>query len=89
MNPSPDNTFGNPPDTEASAPSKLWKTQQVAEFLGVSPKTVFNLRKKGLPCVHLGGAVRFVPHEISGYLATNRSLSSHRLRQIARKGGSA
>jgi predicted DNA-binding transcriptional regulator AlpA len=89
MIPSPDNTPGNPLATEPSAPSKLWKTQQVADFLGVSPKSVFNLRKKGLPCVHLGGAVRFVPHEISGYLATNRSLSLHRLRQIARKGGSA
>jgi hypothetical protein len=27
----------------------LWTTQQVAKFLHVSLKTVFNLRKRGLP----------------------------------------
>jgi hypothetical protein len=42
-----------------------------------------------LPFVKLGGAVRFVPNEIRDYLANSRRLSSHRLRQIARKGPSA
>jgi excisionase family DNA binding protein len=66
--------------------SGLWTTQDVAKHLRVSLKTVFNLRKKGLPYVQLGGAVRFVPQEIKDYLANSRRLSSHRLRQMIRKG---
>ena len=66
--------------------SDLWTTKEVAKHLHVSLKTVFNLRKKGLPFVQLGGAVRFVPHEIKDYLVNSRRLSSHRLRQIVRKG---
>jgi excisionase family DNA binding protein len=66
--------------------SELWTTERVAKYLHVSLKTVFNLRKKGLPYVQLGGAVRFVPQEIRDYLVKGRGLSSHRLRQIARKG---
>jgi len=54
---------------------QLWTTKRVAKYLHVSHKTVFELRKKGLPFVKLGGAVRF-----------SRTLTSHRLRQIARKG---
>ena len=86
-------TLGNPPvsDDVKTLPheidSELWTTESVAKFLHVSLKTVFNLRKKGLPDVQLGGAVRFVPQEIRNYLVSSRGLSSHRLRQIARKGG--
>ena len=86
-------TLGNPPvsdDVKTSSyetDSELWTTERVAKYLHVSLKTVFNLRKKGLPYVQLGGAVRFVPQEIRNYLVNSRGLSSHRLRQIARKGG--
>jgi excisionase family DNA binding protein len=66
--------------------SDLWTTREVAKYLHVSLKTVFNLRKKGLPYVQLGGAVRFVPQEIRDYLVNSRGLSSHRLRQMIRKG---
>jgi len=66
---------------------QLWTTEQAAKYLHVSLKTVFNLRKKGLPYVQLGGAVRFVPQEIRDYLVTNRGLTAHRLRQIVRQGG--
>ena len=65
---------------------QLWKTERVAKYLHVSPKTIFNLRKRGLPYVQLGGAVRFVPQEIKDYLVTNRGLTAHRLRQVVRKG---
>ena len=65
---------------------ELWTTERVARYLHVSLKTVFNLRKKGLPYVQLGGAVRFIPQEIRDYLVTHRGLASHRLRQIVRKG---
>ncbi len=91
-------TLGNPPVSEdvkthaeispASPDAELWTTPQAAKYLHVSLKTVFNLRKKGLPYVQLGGAVRFVPQEIRDYLTNSRGLSSHRLRQIIRKGAS-
>jgi excisionase family DNA binding protein len=86
-------TLGNPPVSEDVKTSshetdlELWTTERVAKYLHVSLKTVFNLRKKGLPYVQLGGAVRFVPQEIRNYLVNSRVLSSHRLRQITRKGG--
>jgi len=74
-------------DGDRSSPdTELWTTPQVAKYLRVSLKTIFNLRKRGLPYVQLGGAVRFVPQEIKDYLTKSRGLSSHRLRQIARTG---
>jgi excisionase family DNA binding protein len=83
-------TSQNPPVSEetktSSLDSELWTTKEAAKYLHVSLKTVFNLRKRGLPYVQLGGAVRFVPQEIRDYLVNSRGLSSHRLRQIARKG---
>ncbi len=79
----PDNTPAS--EEIATLSQNLWTTREVAEFLQVSVKTVYNLRKRGLPFVHLGGAVRFVPQEIRDYLAKNRGLSSHRLRQMIRR----
>jgi excisionase family DNA binding protein len=80
-------TMTNESASDANAPvsENLWTTKEVAEFLHVSIKTIYNLRKEGLPFVHLGGAVRFVPQEIKDHLAKHRHLSSHRLRQIIRK----
>ena len=76
-----------PLDVKTHAPDEdLWTTREVARHLRVSLKTVFNLRKKGLPYVQLGGAVRFVPKEIKDYLINSRRLSSHRLRQMIRQG---
>src|SRR5277367_7146713 len=72
----------NPPASD----DQLWTTEQVGKYLHVSLKTVFNLRKRGLPYVQLGGAVRFMPQEIKDYLVTNRGLTAHRLRQVVRKG---
>ncbi len=72
----------NPPMSD----DQLWTTAQVGKYLQVSLKTVFNLRKKGLPFVQLGGAVRFVPQEIKDYLSNSRRSSSHRQRQMIRKG---
>jgi excisionase family DNA binding protein len=80
----------NPPPQESNDQSEdqLWTTPEVAKYLCISLKTVFELRKRrGLPYVKLGGAVRFVPQEIKVYLINSRRLSSHRLQQIARKGG--
>jgi excisionase family DNA binding protein len=85
-------TPGHPPiagevtTLSSESDSDLWTTKEVAKHLHVSLKTVFNLRKKGLPFVQLGGAVRFVPQEIKDYLVNSRRLSSHRMRQMVRKG---
>ncbi len=57
----------------------------MAKFLHVSLKTVFNLRRRGLPYVQLGGAIRFDPQRIKDYLASSHGLSSHRLRQMIRR----
>jgi excisionase family DNA binding protein len=63
----------------------LWTVDSVAHYLHVSPKTVFNLRKKGLPYIQLGGAVRFDPQRIKEYLSQNQNLARHRGRRIADK----
>jgi excisionase family DNA binding protein len=88
--PATNSTLANPLTTAGTEiplqSSDLWTTPEVAKFLHVSLKTVFNLRKKGMPYVQLGGAVRFVPQEIKDYLVNSRGLTSHRARQIVRKG---
>jgi hypothetical protein len=66
----------------------LWTSERVGQYLHVSLKSVFNLRKKGLPFVKVGGAVRFVPQEVKDYLLSNRNLAAHRFRQAIRKGTS-
>ena len=70
---------------QSPASDTLWTTQEVADFLRISIKTVFNLRKTGLPYLQLGGAVRFDPQEVRDYLLKNRHLTSHRFRQKARQ----
>jgi excisionase family DNA binding protein len=80
-------TMGKMKSSPAETDSELWTTKEITEYLHVSLKTVFNLRKRGLPYIQLGGAVRFVPQEIKDYLARSRGLSKHRLRQMIRKGG--
>jgi hypothetical protein len=87
MTGTPGTTASVETNTQTSEPDAgLWTTIEVAKFLHVSPKTVFNLRKRGLPYVQLGGAVRFVPQEIRDYLVKSRGLSFHRRRQIIRQG---
>jgi len=80
--PVPEEVKTPPNDTD----SDLWTSKRVAQYLHVSLKSVFNLRKQGLPFVKVGGAVRFVPQEIKDYLFINHNLERHRLRQIVRKG---
>ena len=85
VNPSIDGSSNK--QTSPASDDQLWTTEQAAKYLHVSLKTVFNLRKKGLPYVQLGGAVRFIPQEIRDYLVTNRGLTAHRTRQVVRQGG--
>lgn len=39
--------------------ANLWTTADVARFLGCSERHIYALRLQGLPCVRLGGLVRF------------------------------
>lgn len=78
---------GKPPESTPLPSDRLWTTDEVAYYLCVSPKTVFNRRKKGLPYFLVGGAVRFDQQKVKDYLANNPGQSRHRQRQIVRKGG--
>jgi len=62
------------PSSSSETDPDLWTSPKVAQYLHVSLKTVFNLRKNGLPFLKLGGAVRFVPQEVKEYLVTTAAL---------------
>jgi hypothetical protein len=47
------------PGTEELSGSDLWTTKEVAKYLHVSLKTVFNLRKKGIALPSLGRGSSF------------------------------
>ncbi len=78
----------SPEPLVAPAPvEQLWLTRQVAQYMQVSLKTIYNRRKNGLPYVLVGGAVRFVPQDVKDYVASNGNVERHRQRQAVRKGG--
>lgn len=53
--------------------SRLWTTREVGEFLGLSEKTVRRLvAYQGLPCLKLGGAVRFDPASVASWARRQR-----------------
>lgn len=50
------------------APERLWNIKEVSDFLGLSPRTVRRLiAYQGLPCLKLGGAVRFDPASVASW----------------------
>lgn len=53
-----------PPPGLASKAGQLLTIEQVAEFLGVSPKTVRRLMRRGLPSVRFGRLVRFEQRDL-------------------------
>lgn len=48
----------------ASKAGQLLTIEQVAEFLGVSPRTVRRLMRRGLPSVRFGRLVRFEQRDL-------------------------
>lgn len=61
-----------------SLPEQIERTRhalnarQVAEFLAISPITVYKLAKGGkLPSLRIGGAVRFDPRAVAQWLRRN------------------
>lgn len=78
----PSNNFHNTPD---SSEKGLWSTSDLSTFLRCSERQVFNLRQQGLPTVHVGGLIRFVPSRVMSWL-DGRDLgiaSDDRARQLA------
>lgn len=65
----PDNTFVAP----------LWTTKDLAKFLGCSERQIPRLRDEGLPAVHVGGLVRFIPARVMVWLDSR----DERARQLA------
>jgi excisionase family DNA binding protein len=60
-------------DPERNEPEPLWTVEDVAEFLGLHPKTV--RRKAGageIPCMKLAGAFRFRRGEIEAWVEDRR-----------------
>lgn len=48
----------------------LWTVKETAEYLRMSSSWVYKRSEKGeLPCVRLGGVVRFVPDQVRAYMA--------------------
>jgi hypothetical protein len=77
--------LNEPNSKEETSENTLWTVDTLAHYLKVSPKTVFNLRMRGLPFIQLGGAVRFDPQRIRDYLSQNQNLARHQSRRIADK----
>lgn len=49
----------------SSSTTKLWDVKSAAEYLGVSQSWVYNAVASGhLPCIRLGGLLRFDPESL-------------------------
>jgi excisionase family DNA binding protein len=65
------------PDRTSVAP--LWTTKDLAKFLGCSERQIPRLRDEGLPAIHVGSLVRFVPSRVMTWLESR----DQRARQLA------
>ena len=65
------------PKHESVAP--LWTTKDLAKILGCSERQIPRLREEGLPAVHVGGLVRFIPARVMAWLDS----TDERARQLA------
>lgn len=60
-------------DEGENEPERLWKIADVAEFLALSERTVRALvQRRGLPCMRIGGAVRFDPASVRSWTRRQR-----------------
>lgn len=63
----------------------LLSTSQLAERLGCSVRHVCRMRDRGLPCIRVGGLVRFVPARVMAWL-DSRDDRARQLADIAASG---
>jgi hypothetical protein len=59
-------TTTTPPDNTTAVP--LWTTKDLAQFLGCSERQISRLREEGLPSLHVGGLIRFIPTRVMSWL---------------------
>lgn len=53
--------------------SSLWTLREVAAYLRLHPKTVQRFaREKGLPCVRLGGRLRFDADDVHAWVSARK-----------------
>ena len=52
---------------------RLWTVNDVARFLGMHPKTVYDWAARGeLPCFRLGNRLRFSPTELTRWVSARK-----------------
>jgi excisionase family DNA binding protein len=76
------------------AVTPLWTTTDLARFLRITERGVYEMRKAGLPSVKVGHLVRFEEAAVRAWLANhNGSISAderaEQLAQLASEGGDA
>ena len=59
-------TTATPPKKFTAAP--LWTTKDLAQCLGCSDRQISRLREEGLPALHVGGLIRFIPKRVMAWL---------------------
>jgi excisionase family DNA binding protein len=58
------------------SPEALWDKDRLAEYLDLHPVTVLRMAREGrIPCIRIGGLVRFDPSEILDFLKSKRQCS--------------
>jgi excisionase family DNA binding protein len=64
--------------------SRLLTTEQAAEYLGVSARTVKQLMSRGqMPYVKIGRSTRLDPGDLDDFIARNRQKQRHQLRTLS------
>jgi len=71
-------------DASSSNPAAWITEKELARHLHISIRHLVNLRKRGLPHIQLGSAVRYSLPEVEEYVRSQRRLSSHVERQKRR-----
>ena len=55
----------NENSSKTKTPSGLFTTKQIADYIGVCPRTISNMvRQRRIPVIKFGGSVRFDPTKV-------------------------
>jgi excisionase family DNA binding protein len=64
----------DPSTTANSTPAALMTLEQLAQYLGVTPRWVYdNHQKLGIPAFQIGRTLRFRPGDVDAWLDTRRT----------------
>jgi excisionase family DNA binding protein len=65
------------PDVE-----RLWRVQEVAQFLNVAPGAVYKARsEQGLPAITIGGTLRFRPSSVRAWAAEQETATGEKAKE--------